>query len=256
MRFAVARMHICVGAVVALVSFSIQVHAKQKPASPPQAVGPHHGIGEDRVFSELVGRNLVRADTLLEYSADRTYQVSHPDGKMQAKLEGRMEFHAPDTKVFQVTSEQGSGIVCRLALQPLIAIEIRAAARKDRHDSAITPANYRLQWVGEESVGTYRCYVLRATPKRVDKYLFDGKIWVDEDDFAVVRIEGRPAARLSFWIKRADFVRQYQMIAGFWLPQRDETAVEVRFYGKRVLTIEHYDYRVKRRPVTDAAGAQ
>lgn len=106
-----------------------------------------------------------------------------------------------------------------VALNPLIASEIKAAAGKDRHDSAITPANYRLELIGEEAVGPYRCYVLRAIPKRVDKYLFVGKVWVDEDDFAVVRIEGRPAASLSFWIKRAEFVRQYQKIGGFW-PRR------------------------------------
>jgi hypothetical protein len=38
-----------------------------------------------------------------------------------------------------------------------------------------------------------------------------------------VRIEGHPAKKLSFWIRRADFVRQYQKIDGFWLPQKDQT---------------------------------
>jgi hypothetical protein len=80
--------------------------------------------------------------------------------------------------------------------------------------------------------------------KRADKYLFDGKLWVDEQDFAVVKIEGGPAANLSFWIRRAEFVREYQRVGGFWLPMRDKTLVEVRLYGKKVLTIEHRDYTV------------
>lgn len=94
-------------------------------------------------------------------------------------------------------------------------------------------------------VGVYRCYVLRAIPRRVDKYLFVGRVWVDQEDFAVVRIEGRPAAKLSFWIRRAEFVREYQKIAGFWLPLKDETVVDVRIYGKKVLTIDHRDYAAK-----------
>jgi len=81
--------------------------------------------------------------------------------------------------------------------------------------------------LGEEDVRTYSCYVLRATPTRVDKYLFEGKIWVDKQDLVVVRIEGHPAANPSFGIKRADFVRVYQRVDGFWLPQRDETVVQV-----------------------------
>ena len=66
-------------------------------------------------------------------------------------------------------------------------------------------------------VGPYHCFVARAIPKRRDKYLFEGKVWIDADDFAVVRTEGHPAKKLSFWIQRADFVRQYQKIDNFWL---------------------------------------
>ena len=50
----------------------------------------------------------------------------------------------------------------------------------------------------KKTSGVYHCYVPRATPKRVDKYLFPGKVWIDSQDLAVVRIEGHPAANLSF----------------------------------------------------------
>jgi hypothetical protein len=86
--------------------------------------------------------------------------------------------------------------------------------------------------------------VAQAIPKRKDKYLFEGKLWIDVQDYAVVRIEGHPAKKLSFWIERADFIRQYQKTDGFWLPQRDETLVQVRLYGKKALTISHQDYSV------------
>jgi hypothetical protein len=70
--------------------------------------------------------------------ATRVYRVSDPKGMVHAHEEGRMEFHAPDTKRFVVTSEQGSGLVRRLVLNPLIVSEIGAAAGR-----VITPANYR-----------------------------------------------------------------------------------------------------------------
>jgi hypothetical protein len=77
--------------------------------------------------------------------------------------------------------------------------------------------------------------------------------WIDRQDFAVVRTEGRPAAHLSFWIKRAEFVRDYEKVAGFWLPYKDETMVEVRLYGKKVLTIDHRDYSVKGKPMVQSS---
>ena len=64
--------------------------------------------------------------------------------------------------------------------------------------------------------------------------------------------EGHPAKKLSFWIERTDFVRQYQKIEGFWLPQKDQTLVQVRLYGKKVLTIDHRDYVVNAGPTKQA----
>ena len=224
------------------------VHAQsgQDSIDAPAAVKPlRPGVTEQGLFAELLAHNDRRADELLEYMATRTYAVRDVSGKMHAEETGRMEYQAPDRKAFTVTSEKGSGIVRRLALNPLIESEIAAAAGKEHHDSAISPTNYSLQLVGEQQVGPYRCFVAQAIPRRIDKYLFEGKIWIDVDDYAVVRIEGRPAASLSFWIKRADFVREYQKIGGFWLPQRDQTKVQVRFYGKKLLTIDHSDYVVK-----------
>jgi hypothetical protein len=145
-----------------------------------------------------------------------------------------------------VTSESGSGLIRHLALNPLIASEIETTAGKEHHDSAIAPANYSLQVLGEQQVGSYHCFVAQAVPKRKDKYLFEGKVWIEAQDYAVVRIEGHPAKKLSFWIERADFVRQYQKIGDFWLPQRDETFVQVRLYGRKALTIDHQDYNVNR----------
>jgi len=202
------------------------------------------GVSGDQVFEELTAHNDLRKSELRHYTALRTYQVVDLKGKMHAEEIGRMEFRAPEQKVFLVTSESGSGLVRKMAFNPLISSEIKAAAGKEHHDSAISPANYSLELLGEQQVGPYHCFVAQAVPRRKDKYLFEGKLWIDVDDYAVVRIEGHPAKKLSFWIERADFVRQYQKIDGFWLPQRDETFVQVRLYGKKVLTIEHQNYVV------------
>src|ERR1700730_513379 len=98
-------------------------------------------------------------------------------------------------RTFIATSEEGSGLIRHMALNPLIASEITAAAGKDRHDSSITPANYTFDLLGEQQVGPYRCFVAQAIPKRRDKYLFGGKVWIEVQDYAVVRIEGHPVSR-------------------------------------------------------------
>lgn len=235
-------------AFLAMTTFAVTAHAQLNQQGQTELSTPleplRPGATAIQMFDELLAHNALRAATLASYTASRTYQVVDLKGKVHAEEIGQMEYRAPDQKKFVVTSEKGSGIVRRLALNALIASEIETTAGKQHHDSAISPANYTLDVLGEQQVGPYHCFVAQAIPKRKDKYLFEGKVWIDADDYAVVRIEGRPAKKLSFWLQRTDFVRQYQKIGNFWLPQRDMTFVDVRLYGKKVLRIDHYDYSV------------
>jgi hypothetical protein len=253
-------------AIVAMAMLATEASAQAAEAELPQlssVTDPlRPGITENQVFAKLAEHNEQRRSGLHNYNVLRTYQVIDLKGKVHAEEVGRMEFLAPDKKTFTVTSESGSGLVRSMALNPLIKSEIETAAGKEHHDSAISAENYLLSLLGEQQVGPYRCFVAEVLPKRKDKYLFEGKLWIDVGDYSVVRIEGHPAKKLSFWIQRADFVRQYQKIDGFWLPQKDQRLVQVRLYGKKVLTIDHQEYvvnagrsKVARAIVPETAGA-
>jgi len=200
------------------------------------------GLTGDDIIAKMLERNRLRNGQLQRYSAVRTYVIRNLEGKLAAQAVVRVDYEAPDKKTFNKTSEKGSGIVRHLVFDRLIQSEGETSAGREHHNSAITAANYTFLLAGEEEVGPYHCFVLEATAKRKDKYLFEGKVWIDVQDFAIVKIAGHPAKKPSFWINRADFVRQYQRIDGFWLPYRDETSVEVKMYGRRVFTVDHQEY--------------
>jgi len=209
-------------------------------------VSPNPAVVGDQSANEIVSRVLAenkrRNERLPNYSVTRTYQIQTPEGKLAAQTVVRMDYRAPDAKTFEKTSEKGSGIVRHLVFDRLMDSETESSTGKEHKDSALTPANYDFRLVGAEDVGSYHCFVLEVAPKRKDKYLFEGKIWIDNQDFAVAKIEGHPAKKPSFWVNQVDFVREYQKVDEFWLPLRDESHVEVKIYGKRVLTVEHGQY--------------
>ncbi|HWY71275.1 MAG TPA: hypothetical protein VNX88_21595 [Terriglobales bacterium] len=248
MRGSKITLSLMIATFVAVTMSALDTKAKSNQENQSELTAPleplRSGIAESQLFTELDAHNALRKSALVDYTVRRTYQVVDLKGKVHAEEVGQMEFRAPDQKKFVATSEAGSGLIRRMALNPLISSEIEAAAGKVHHDSAISSANYSLELLGEQQVGPYHCFVAQAVPKRKDKYLFEGKLWIDVDDYAVVRIEGHPAKKLSFWIERADFVRQYQKIDGFWLPEKDQTLVQVRLYGKKILTIDHQNYVV------------
>jgi hypothetical protein len=62
--------------------------------------------------------------------------------------------------------------------------------------------------------------------------------------FSVYSVAKAAVRSFCAHLDNGDFVRQHQKTGGFWLPQRDETFVQVRLYGKRALTIDYQDYTV------------
>ncbi len=202
------------------------------------------GITGDIIFAQLLEHNRLRQARLQQYSVSRTYRITNDKGKVRAETQVLMQYHAPSTKEFQAVSEKGSGFIRRHVFNRLMESEVETAAGRNRHDSSITPANYTFKLLGEEDVDGYHCFAVEAIPKRNDKYLFRGKVWIHATDFAVVKIAGQPAKNPSFWIKRVEFVRRYQKVGDFWLPLQDQSTTQVRIFGAHILTIDYDQYQI------------
>lgn len=206
------------------------------------------GITGDEIFRQLVEHSHLRDQLLKRYSAVRTYRIGNTQGKVYARAVVEVQYRAPDQKAFAKRSEEGSWMARHLVLDRLIESEAKTSSGRDHRDSSINPRNYSFRLLGEQQVGPYTCYVVEVTPKREDKYLFEGRMWISEQDFGIVRIAGHPVKKLSFWVERVDFVRQYEKIGPFWLPQRDSSVARVRLNGKKVLMIDHSNYTINGEP--------
>jgi hypothetical protein len=125
----------------------------------------------------------------------------------------------------------------------MLESETETSRPQVRPATSISPENYRFQVLGRDFVESRPVYVIQALPKREDKYLFDGRIWVDAQDFALVRAEGKPAKNPSFWTRSIHFVQQYQKSGSFWFPFSTESVTEARIFGKTEVTISYFDYQ-------------
>jgi hypothetical protein len=204
-----------------------------------------------QLFSQVAARNQIRESQHLKYSVVRTYEVKDAAGRTQGQLKVLARYDWPNPKTFEILSEEGSHAVAATVFRPLMEHDAKASFGEDKYDSAIGPANYTVEMIGEQDIDGRHCFVLRATPRRRDKYLFDGTIWIDSEDRAVVRIEGKPAKNPSFWVKNVHFVRRYQKIGDFWLPVEDTSVCDVRLFGKHTLTIRYDDYQFDNQSAAD-----
>jgi hypothetical protein len=198
------------------------------------------------LLSNLMQHDQLRARLLQQYSVDRTYLVKSGGGKLRSEAHVLLNYEAPDRKEFKVVSEDGPSVIRNL-VNTLLKSEVEAASERSNLNSSITAANYTFALWGKEEIDGLPCFVVQAIPKRQDICLFEGKVWIDAREFAIVKITGEPAKNPSFWIKKAAFVRQYQRIGGCWLPLKDEITAEIRIFGGNTLTIYHNNYRVRLR---------
>jgi hypothetical protein len=234
------------GIVMVFAGFVSMVAVTINPASASMvgSTRPDPAVTAETVVAKLMEQNRRREARLHQtsYSAPRTYRIKDEKGNVRVEAQVLMQHRAPGTKEFKVVSKKGSDFIYGKVLKPLMDGEVEAAAGRSRHNSAITPDNYSFNLIGEDSVDGQRCFLVQATPKRADKYLFNGKIWIHANEFAIVKIAGQPAKSPSVMIKQVNFVRRYQKVGEFWLPIRDESVTQVRFVGKNVLTVDYDNY--------------
>ena len=184
------------------------------------------------------------------YESERTYKVEYKGtgGEHHAELEVRMVYTGPNKKQFTVESESGSKFLCEKVLRKLVEGEQEAAAKSNQMQMTLGPDNYNAALVGEEVVttagGPVHTWVLQVTPKIDNKFTYRGKVWVSEDDYAVVKIQGEPAKSPSWWINHAAFESDYVRRAGVWLPEKNISSSHVRIGGEATLTIEYGTYPV------------
>lgn len=198
----------------------------------------------EQVVEKMVEMNKRRAEALRSYTLMRIYHVENDKQTRRADLVVKMTYHWPDQKEFTVLSESGSKFLRNHVLKRLVRAELESMRESERRRKEMDTSNYDFQLVGHERTPIREFYVLEVVPKGKSKFLFEGKIWVDAQDFGIVRMEGGPAKNPSWWITKVNLQHSYQKIGDFWLPARNETVTQVRIFGETLLTIEYKDYEL------------
>ena len=196
----------------------------------------------DQVVARMMARDNERQATLNGYTAARRYVLENQRYGKRAEMLVRMTCQKDGSKQFETVSATGWGGARKHVFPRLLEGEAEASRPGSRERSRIIPENYAFQMLGTEYVDGRPTYVIAIAPKTPNKYLMQGRIWVDADEYAIVRLEGQPAKNPSFWIKSVHFVHRYQKRGSFWFPVSDRSETEVRIFGTTEVTIEYFDY--------------
>jgi hypothetical protein len=249
-------------AVIAGESFGQGSHSRRVPREPSakeisgylvsreldapdvKAQGPPT-LSETAIVEKIMVTNTRRLAELRAFEGKRWYHLEYRGlfGGRNASMEVLATYTAPDQHNFTVLSESGSKLLLNRVLLKLLDSEKEAF--KNHKQVELSPENYKFTLLGTEKIPEGdTCYVLTVKPVKPNKFLYDGKIWVDGHDFAIVRMEGEPAKAPSFWVRDTQIDSNWEKVGGFWFIAHNHSVSHIRMGGVATLTIDYGDYQV------------
>lgn len=220
-------------AALTLVVLPTLPHAADAPAQEPSAI---------------VGRFLAYPTGPHSYRAHRHLDAA--GGGLHASIEANTEYAPSSGLHYEVTSQQGSGIIRSHVLLPLLQQEQQLIARGDARTVALSPENYQFMESGPAGDGLAR---IALQPLRKERALINGELLVRPDDGQLVRLDGRLAKNPSFWTKRVDVVRLYERINGVLMPVSLESTAQLRLFGKSTLHMTYGYTAIDGHPVSETS---
>ena len=207
------------------------------------AQDPQPDLSANEIIRRVATANAVRTARLRQYQSTRVYEVDYKGfgGDRHAKMTVKIDYR-DGRKDFSVLSEEGSKLLLNRVVRKALESEQEAATDAMRNRSALTETNYSFQLLTTENSDGKTYYVLQVSPRRKDKYLYDGRIWIDAAEFALARVEAQPAKNPSFWISSATIQHTNQNFSGIWLPAHNTSTSKIRLGGRASLTIDYGKY--------------
>jgi hypothetical protein len=212
-------------------------------------VSPALGEPANDADQELVGKYLDATRVQQETLRGTRMEVSIDARLPQLEKQGRL-------RAFRFVSRLGKIIYKPLGFSGDNTVKKEVIARylsleTDDHSSSnvsITPANYHFKFKAKMNQGDRPIEVLELTPKKKHWWggykvgLFKGELWVDADTGMPIRLSGQWVKSPSVFVKRVQFVQEFEMQNGVSLPSHIESTVDTRIVGRAELSINFSNF--------------
>jgi len=222
-------------------SFAALLLAAVVAGSQVRATSPNTVESAEHSMRQFVAKG----DAVHPYKATRRLEARQGDnvGWIEAATD-----YAPETGFrYTITSEGGSERVRNRVLRAVLDGERELVAKGEMARSALLPCNYEFQATGVDENGLAKVLL---SPKRKERVLIDGALFLRPVDGEPVRVQGRLAKSPSWWIKSVDVTRIYDRIDGVVMPVALESKAQVRILGEATLKVTFNYSEIDGRPVT------
>jgi len=121
------------------------------------------------------------------FTVKRGYLLLDKQDQQKAQVVANITVLPPDSKQYNI--ESSSGGMGKKFYETFSAK--RTEPPRDAQRKELSLDNYNFQLLGEQTLDGQRCFLLSMNPRREEKDLLRGKLWVDAETYNIRRVEER-----------------------------------------------------------------
>ena len=193
-------------------------------------------IPEEEIVSHYLEASHAQQDNLRGATVEVDIDASVPKLQKHGKLQALKSISKLGKITYHLLGFSGDNSVKTEVIARYLKAEIDAA--EGGPNLSLTPENYKFKYKGVEDCNGRQAYILHVTPRHKKVGLFKGELWLDAQTYMPVRETGSFVKSPSIFLKKMEFVQDYELANGVSMPQRMESKVETRFFGPVELNVD------------------
>jgi outer membrane lipoprotein-sorting protein len=181
---------------------------------------------------------------LRAFTVKRHYQLLDKQSQPKAEIVAEITYHPPGPNQYHI--ERSSGGMGEKVLRDILTKDTETTTDTRRRD--LSRDNYDFQFLREDKLDGSRCYVLAMVPKRDEKELVRGQVWVDAQSYKIRRVEGKPMKSPSWWLRDTSILMTFADVNGMWLRTATYAVSSLRFKGQYTMVSRDIEYHAPKPP--------
>lgn len=183
--------------------------------------------------------------TLAAYSDTTIIHADLPDSRQRGEYELKRSYSAPNVLRFTPVRFLGDGFVKTNVIVRVLQSEVTHVSKQRGAETALNDQNYKISYKGMEQIDGRPLYAFNVKPRKKRPGLFKGRIFIDPFTGSLRRAEGTMVKSPSWFVKKVEFVQDYEDVGGFILPVRMHSVAKARIIGRTIVDVEHRDYQAQ-----------
>lgn len=212
---------------------------------PPAGSLPPESTRDPRVGERILEKYFRVSEQQRDHLKDASMEVDIVGHLPSMKKSGRLSALRKISRLGEITYRavtfQGDNAVKRDVIARYMTAEQEAYKRAS--GLGVTRENYRFKYYGSDGEGFWTLHLFEITPRRKHPGLFEGWMWIHEGTGLPVREQGRLAKSPSVFLKKVEFIRDYDIRSGYAVPSHLSSVVTTRVIGEAELEVTFRNFR-------------